>query len=980
MAPNHFRLASLFVSSGRAALGMLCLLAGVAVGAQAATGQGDVPPAANRGRIAGEGRVHQFDIAAGPLDQALAAFASQSGLRLAFDAALTRGLSAPALRGRHTARDGLRQLLAGSHLRVVAHNDGSLVLRRDLTPPTFELSPVRVVSDPVRDVYLAPRSSVYVSADDIARFGVVSAADLLKGLPGVQTGDSRNGGGLDVNIRGIQGQSRVAVKVDGSEQALDVYRGYAGTQQRSYIDPDLISDIVIDKGPSLASAAAGAIGGTVRMRTIGVRDILRDGQNAGLRLTGSLWNNGVSPARRDPHPHRAPEDAELAAVPRSRRGNLFGSDAQAGSVAFAYSHAAFDFVAAYARRSQGNYFTGRHGHERYRVFERGTERASVAKAYRPGEEVLNASARTESVLLKGALRPADGHAVELGYRRLDGRYGEIMPSDIFRNETAGIWQYPLGKVLLDTVTTRYRYTPSGTDLVDATVNLWTTHAKTSQLNTVFAPASEFYRDDRNWVRVANRRIGGDFSNTSRLPTAHGEFRLELGGAFQYEDIGPQSGVRITQHDRNGNRYLRDASRREFGLNAKLSYQPTERLTAWAGVRFARMRHRDRNSHATPRQAQRLMRRIVITNPDEEGIMSYGYMDWFPDENGQFTDATDPRLHNGIVYGDSELPFEGIAFDDFLVNAQTNVRVTDASVRDTVTGYDFSQPRVNRDQGLAPALGVDYEIAPDVHVYASYTQGLRMPSLFETSLGVLLTTPGAGLKPERAHSWEAGIGAMRDDLLQAGDSAAYKLAYFRNDIRNYITRYYRPGTNGVMTFSNAERYRVHGLELQTRYDAGRYFADLSATYYLKTETCDPAFAAQLRASAGRGRFTQDTPDCTPGSFMGSYANTQNPPRLAVNMTAGLRLLSQALTLGARMTHTSGPTAKADRPWQQGPTTTQLLYHPVTVYDLFLAYRLHKRATLNVSVQNLTDRYYLDPLAQSYMPAPGRTLRVGLQAWF
>lgn len=99
-----------------------------------------------------------------------------------------------------------------------------------------------------------------------------------------------------------------------------------------------------------------------------------------------------------------------------------------------------------------------------------------------------------------------------------------------------------------------------------------------------------------------------------------------------------------------------------------------------------------------------------------------------------------------------------------------------------------------------------------------------------------------------------------------------------------------------------------------------------------------------------------------------------------MTAGLRLLSQALTLGARMTHTSGPTARADRPWQQGATTAQLLYHPVTVYDLFLAYRVHKRAALNISLQNLTDRYYLDPLAQSYMPAPGRTLRVGLQAWF
>ena len=54
-------------------------------------------------------------------------------------------------------------------------------------------------------------------------------------------------------------------------------------------------------------------------------------------------------------------------------------------------------------------------------------------------------------------------------------------------------------------------------------------------------------------------------------------------------------------------------------------------------------------------------------------------------------------------------------------------------------------------------------------------------------------------------------------------------------------------------------------------------------------------------------------------MGSYTNTQNPPRLATNLTAGLRFFDQALTLGGRMTYTSGPTATADKPWQVGATT-------------------------------------------------------------
>ncbi|WP_038819215.1 TonB-dependent receptor domain-containing protein, partial [Pseudomonas aeruginosa] len=100
------------------------------------------------------------------------------------------------------------------------------------------------------------------------------------------------------------------------------------------------------------------------------------------------------------------------------------------------------------------------------------------------------------------------------------------------------------------------------------------------------------------------------------------------------------------------------------------------------------------------------------------------------------------------------------------------------------------------------------------------------------------------------SWEIGASALRDSLLADGDSAAIKLAYFNNTIKNYITRYYDPGQMGLMTFSNTDSYRTSGLELQSHYDAGRVFADLSATYYLKTETCDAAFAARLRAGANR----------------------------------------------------------------------------------------------------------------------------------
>ncbi|WP_041652608.1 TonB-dependent receptor [Achromobacter xylosoxidans] len=959
-----------------AAFALRCALIGlpaatVAAPVQKAQAAAPAAPASAAARL-DDPTPRNYDIAAGSLGAALGSFASQSGLLLSFDPALTRGLTAPALAGRYTVRSALQSLLAGTQLRLVPRQDGSYALApaQGASAGAFALPSVLIAADalPEKEVYLAPRSSVYLSSEDIDRFGRVSAGDLLKGVPGVQVGDSRNGGGLDVNIRGIQGQSRVAVRVDGSEQALDVYRGYAGTQQRSYIDADLISSVTINKGPSIKS---GAIGGSVEMQTIGIQDILVDGNTFGVRLTGDAWNNGVAPAYRDPNARKG----SLASPPHDSRGSLLGSRAESGSIALGYTNDKLDLVAAYARRNQGNYFSGKNGQDRYRVYDKyGDEQDSVATVYNAGEEILNSSADTESILLKATIRPADGHTLKLGYRSFDGRMGEIMPSDIFRMGTAGIYQYPLSDTKIDTYTARYDFQPAGNPLVDLTANLWMTDAKTSQLTSVLAPASQAYRSDRNWTRQADRRIGGDLGNTSRFQTGVGDFKLALGGSFQIEDIRPQKGVVTTQHDINSNRMLRDASRQEFSFSGQLDYKPTDKLTLWGGGRYSHYTNKDNGVYASARREERELRYVSVSKPG-----GWGNMMWFPDQNGQYTDATDPRLNNGIVFGNTNNPYEGVRFDEF---GATETRAYPSQISEVVTGFGYSGKQRSSGGGFAPSAGFNFELVPDTFVYASYTQGLRLPSLFETSRGVLQTDPGKGLKPERSNSWEVGASTLRGNVLTDGDSAAVKLAYFNNNIKNYITRYYdpSPGMNGLMRFSNADSYKTSGLELQSRYDAGRVFADLSATYYLKTETCDAAFAARLRAAANRYQKTGDTPNCTPGSFMGSYTNTQNPPRLAVNLTTGLRFFNETLTVGGRMTYTSGPTAKADKPWQTGATTPQLVYHQVTLFDLFLNYKLREHTVVNVSLQNLTDRYYLDPLAMSFMPAPGRTLRVGLQTRF
>ncbi|WP_241356914.1 hypothetical protein, partial [Escherichia coli] len=101
---------------------------------------------------------------------------------------------------------------------------------------------------------------------------------------------------------------------------------------------------------------------------------------------------------------------------------------------------------------------------------------------------------------------------------------------------------------IDTYTARYRYLPENNPLVDLSTGLWMTEAKSEMLTSVLAPRSQAYRSDRNWTRQDNRRIGGDLNNVARFETDFGDFKLDLGGSFQVEDIQPQKSVVTTLHD------------------------------------------------------------------------------------------------------------------------------------------------------------------------------------------------------------------------------------------------------------------------------------------------------------------------------------------------------------------------------------------------------------------------------------------------
>jgi len=929
-----------------------------------------------------------FDIPAGPLSPALARFAQQANVELAYDAAVTRNASTRGLQGRYSVSDGLSRLLAGSGVTYrLSGRTVTLLPAPVVANGTIALGPVRVqgaaegsagrlsadgageAGDPVEAPYRAAGSSAYITHDTIERFRGASTADIVKGVAGVTAGDPRVANALDVNIRGVQGQSRVPIIIDGGQSTMDTYRGYAGQSQRTYLDPDLISSVTVNKGPTLEANASGGIGGVVVMETLKVDDVLTEGHDLGLRV-----RTGVS-------------DASARSLPaygdrsRTDRGDITRPGGQFFNIAGAGRWDRFDLVAAYAWRDTGNYYSG---HRNYNAFPQG--RRILATLNPTNAEVFNTSSQSESLLLKGTWRITDSQTLEAGYRKYEGEQGEIMASQIISVDRDQVPQWALGTIDMDAYNLRYRFKPQG-DLIDLKVNAWYTHADSLMYNGLTGITPWYFDRRTEWYdgptfnedpgykdayrnELTQERFGGDITNTSLLFTEVGKFTLNYGLSFSHEDIGPGPNSPIMHDDLINNRFLRNAVRKEYSAVASMKWEPDEHWEVTAGGRFNRVDVRDRNRLATVAEesviGQFRYTELLNGDPTRPSYLAdrIALLNWYPDANGQFTEASllASPYEKGTVA-------DIVGWNFYDADAPEDLIVP--------TAWTWSEPIRRRDDAFMPSGSLAYRFDDDSLVYVKYAEGVKLPSIFESTLGLFTAArPDSEIKPERARTWEVGASTIRRDLITGGDRASFKVAYFNTEIDDLITRDYR--TISVGLIRNIEQFKVSGVEFQSNYDNGIVFGDLSAHYYFEAKTCAPDIAAERRAyGASRNNAElMGTPDCVDGGFVGSYTNTQNPPRFNLNLTLGAHLFDDRLTLGGRAVHNSGPISKLDKAWNVGLSAIQQLYMEATVYDAFASLKVTDQTQLDLNIDNVMDEYYLDPLALGVMPAPGRTIRLAL----
>ena len=632
---------------------------------------GLLAPLAARARTpAMAGPVLEFNIPAQSLNSALLDFAERADLELVYDFALVEGRRNPPLNGAYTASEGLDRLLADSGINYQFNSANSVSL------DTTEKEATEVKEDPPEslprldvegkgvaetgaerdlrrkdEIFDEDMSTDYLGKADIDRFRGISTADVFQGLTNVYSGAARNGGALDANIRGIQGAGRAPVIIDGTEQALVVSRGYRGADNRSYIDPSLISGIQALKGPVSVREVNSQIGGAVAIRTLGAEDILRPGERFGVELRIEAGNNATTPRlptlrtgqdyRQIPGflgqdgkdniftPYR---DPTLRVQPRTRGDNgpfAFGGD-RAARIAAAGRKGDFDFFGAYAYRSRGNYFSGKNNADYYARDDLPAEgefyTRRMALKYQPGNEVTNSSSQMQSWLFKSTWRVADDQALQLGYRNTRTATGEIMPSRLDtagrdpRNPNAhaqttydpdfGYIQWPLSRVRINALNLEYKYAPE-TRWLDVHANLWTTRANSNTYSRGGFPNVVSSHNDPTLINTAltnsrNNRWGVTFSNKmALLPSVD----LTVGGHYQYEKLRSDDPPRLRDHygwiseGRAGNR-------QEYRANVQLEWRPTSFLTFNGGVGHAGYRGFDDGLNARLKRGETVRQTIT----------------------------------------------------------------------------------------------------------------------------------------------------------------------------------------------------------------------------------------------------------------------------------------------------------------------------------------------------------------------------------
>lgn len=151
-----------------------------------------------------------------------------------------------------------------------------------------------IVTRTERPLAKLPASVDVLDSEQIMRRQARNMDDLLQTMPNVDFVSGPRSIGQTLTIRGL-GSERILVTLDGARQNSSM-----GHLSRFFIEPDLLKQVEVQRGPASAIYGSGALGGVVAMTTRDASDFLVRGEDFGARLKGGYqsvnnqWSNSTT--------------------------------------------------------------------------------------------------------------------------------------------------------------------------------------------------------------------------------------------------------------------------------------------------------------------------------------------------------------------------------------------------------------------------------------------------------------------------------------------------------------------------------------------------------------------------------------------------------------------------------------------------------------------------------------------------------------
>ncbi|MCW2255039.1 hemoglobin/transferrin/lactoferrin receptor protein [Providencia alcalifaciens] len=129
-----------------------------------------------------------------------------------------------------------------------------------------------------RDSFDAPMMVTVIKNNSPETQTASTVNDILRKIPGIGITGTSRANGQDIYMRGFDRRG-ILTLVDNVRQGTDT-----GHVNGTFVDPALIKQVEIIRGPSALLYGSGAMGGVIAFETVDAKDLLEKGKNSGFRV------------------------------------------------------------------------------------------------------------------------------------------------------------------------------------------------------------------------------------------------------------------------------------------------------------------------------------------------------------------------------------------------------------------------------------------------------------------------------------------------------------------------------------------------------------------------------------------------------------------------------------------------------------------------------------------------------------------------